>query len=63
MIEIDFSQVPDEFAFHRINKEFEKKLYNHYFKKCRGNQSKMAEVMGIDRRTIRAKPSQYGIYG
>lgn len=61
MVEINEELLPTEFVHMRTMREAEKKLFLIAFRKCNGNQSKMAEYMGVTRSTVAKKLKQYDI--
>ncbi|MGL4675427.1 MAG: helix-turn-helix domain-containing protein [Wohlfahrtiimonas sp.] len=61
MVEIDEKLLPGAFVHMHAMREAEKKIFLIAFRKHNGNQSKMAEYMGVTRSTVAKKLKQYDI--
>jgi Fis family transcriptional regulator, factor for inversion stimulation protein len=47
--------------FDLVMREVEIPLLNEVSERCRGNQSKMAQILGLSRTTLRKKLKDYGL--
>lgn len=59
MIEIDESQLPDEFAYRAAKKRFDKHMIFIAHKRYKGNQTKMAKFMGVSRNKVQELMETY----
>lgn len=48
-------------AYHKALAQFEKPLLKATMIKCHGNQTKAAEILGLNRGTLRKKLDMYGM--
>ena len=51
----------DKSLYQHIRKTMEKPLFEIVLKKTKGNRSKAAEILGINRNTLHVKIEEYGI--
>jgi DNA-binding protein Fis len=49
-------------AYHKALAQFEKPLLQEVMTECRGNQTKAAEMLGLNRGTFRKKLIQHGLH-
>lgn len=49
-------------AYHKALAQFEKPLLKEILSQCHGNQTKAAEVLGLNRGTFRKKLIQHGLH-
>lgn len=61
MVDIQEDLLPKEFVYVRTMREAEKKLFLIAYRRCRGNQTRMSEYMGITRTTVAKKLRQHNI--
>ncbi|MCT8090692.1 protein ninH [Acinetobacter sp. C_4_1] len=49
-------------AYHKALAQFEKPLLKEVLIRCHGNQTKAAEILGLNRGTLRKKLIQHGLH-